>query len=232
MNRPDVLTDVGAALRSILPSGAELADSQLLSEATDVRPVEAWYVAAAGGGRRREFVTGRWCARAALRRLGMPSDVTLAANVWGAPSWPPGIVGSITHCPGYCAAVVGSADQFRGIGIDAELNVPTPTSVQSLVCTSTAEYRYADRTFRGNGVDALRLLISIKESVAKAAIHPADVATLLWQTTVEIGAGWFLATTPDSRDVSGRWVFVDGFFVSAATDPIGPESDGRSPRRA
>jgi 4'-phosphopantetheinyl transferase EntD len=38
----------------------------------------------------------------------------------GAPLWPAGIVGSITHTDGYGAAVAASAADFAGLGVDAE----------------------------------------------------------------------------------------------------------------
>ena len=38
----------------------------------------------------------------------------------GAPLWPAGIVGSITHTTGYAAALVAEAHLFSGLGVDAE----------------------------------------------------------------------------------------------------------------
>jgi len=38
----------------------------------------------------------------------------------GAPHWPEGIVGSITHTSGYAAALVAEAARFSGVGLDAE----------------------------------------------------------------------------------------------------------------
>ena len=69
--------------------------------------------------RQREFALGRACARNALQKLGHGGAVIgRAAN--GAPLWPQGITGSITHTRDYAAAVVGEARHFSGIGVDAE----------------------------------------------------------------------------------------------------------------
>ncbi len=38
----------------------------------------------------------------------------------GAPRWPAGVVGSMTHCAGYRAAVVARADEVTSLGVDAE----------------------------------------------------------------------------------------------------------------
>src|SRR5438132_715206 len=91
-------------------------DSQLL-------PEEARLVATAVGRRRREFAAGRACARLALGRLGFP-EAPLLSGPDRAPVWPEAAVGSITHCPGYCAAAVARRGAVRSLGIDAELHQP------------------------------------------------------------------------------------------------------------
>lgn len=62
-------------------------------------------VAQAVESRQREFATVRYLARRALGRLGRPAAPILP-NRRGAPQWPDGIVGSMTHCAGYRAAAV------------------------------------------------------------------------------------------------------------------------------
>jgi hypothetical protein len=52
--------------------------------------------------RRREFQTVRHCARRALRELGVPPAAVLPGER-REPVWPPGVVGSLTHCTGYRA---------------------------------------------------------------------------------------------------------------------------------
>lgn len=69
--------------------------------------------------RQREFALGRACAHAALERLGYEPAV-IGRSASGAPLWPKGIVGSITHTKDYAAALVGEAQHFLGVGVDAE----------------------------------------------------------------------------------------------------------------
>lgn len=71
--------------------------------------------------RRREFVTGRACARRALQKLGLPATA-IARGPRGEPLWPPAVVGSITHCRRYTASAVARASDLVAIGIDAEAN--------------------------------------------------------------------------------------------------------------
>ncbi|HEY7199365.1 MAG TPA: 4'-phosphopantetheinyl transferase superfamily protein [Candidatus Dormibacteraeota bacterium] len=126
-------------------------------------PEEEPLVARAVEKRRREFSAGRSCARRALARLGWP-DFALGAGARREPLWPPGIVGAITHCPGYCAAAVARAADVRCLGIDAEVRGPLPDGVADMVCTPD-ELR---RTAAMAGDHWGTLLFSAKESIYKA----------------------------------------------------------------
>jgi hypothetical protein len=71
-------------------------------------PGEEAVIAHTVDNRRREFATGRACARTALAQLGVPGAAILP-GARGAPQWPAGVMGSITHGAGYRACAVGSA---------------------------------------------------------------------------------------------------------------------------
>ena len=63
-------------------------------------PAEEPIIGRAVEKRRREFITARHCARAALSQLG--SDVgPIMRGEKGEPLWPRNVVGSITHTDGY-----------------------------------------------------------------------------------------------------------------------------------
>src|SRR5437879_5639189 len=129
-------------------------------------PEEEHLLAGALERRRREFAAGRSCARRALARLGWPNFAVLKGPN-REPIWPPGVLGSITHCGDYCAAAAGRVEELgaiQGLGIDAELNVPLPDSIAELICTP-AECR---SLVEAPGVNAPALLFSAKESVYKA----------------------------------------------------------------
>lgn len=90
------------------------------------------------GKRRREFACGRQCAHRALQRMGM-SAAAILSGPDRAPVWPSGIVGSITHCDGYCAAALARATEIASVGIDAELI--TPLDLQVLEIMASPEER-------------------------------------------------------------------------------------------
>jgi 4'-phosphopantetheinyl transferase EntD len=109
---------MGLVARVLVPGifGAEMEDAgQPLAPHAE----EEIFVARAAPKRRRDFVLGRACARAALAGLGHGGAV-IGQGEGGAPLWPAGIVGSITHTSGYAAALAAEARLFSGIGVDAE----------------------------------------------------------------------------------------------------------------
>jgi 4'-phosphopantetheinyl transferase EntD len=104
--------------RILMPGifGSELED---VGQVFSLAPEEEVLVAEAGTKRRRDFALGRVCAHQALAVLGRDTAV-LKRSENGAPLWPNGTVGSITHTAGYAAALVAGAGRISGIGLDAE----------------------------------------------------------------------------------------------------------------
>jgi 4'-phosphopantetheinyl transferase EntD len=115
--------------------------------------------------RRREFAVGRACARRALQAIGIVG-VAISTGVQREPVWPLGVVGSITHCAGYCAAAVALGDHVAGMGIDAEVNVALPQDLVALVCTPAE--RHWLQSAPDTGIDWPTLIFSAKESIFKA----------------------------------------------------------------
>jgi 4'-phosphopantetheinyl transferase EntD len=114
--------------------------------------------------RREEFAAGRTLARNALKSFGIPESPILCGPS-REPLWPDGFIGSITHCEGYCAAVIGENASILSIGIDAEQNEPLPKDVLNIIAVE-AERRWLDVAPRSL-VNWDKLIFSIKESVFK-----------------------------------------------------------------
>jgi 4'-phosphopantetheinyl transferase EntD len=128
---------------------------------------EAAAVAGAVDERRREFGTVRYCARQALRQLGVPAGPILP-DVDRAPRWPAGVVGSMTHCAGYRAAVVARSGDLRGVGIDAEPDAPLPRAALDLVLRDDERARLSALAEEDPGLHWDRILFCAKEAVYKA----------------------------------------------------------------
>jgi 4'-phosphopantetheinyl transferase EntD len=169
---------------------------------------EAAAVAGAVAERRREFGTVRYCAREALLRLGIPA-APIARDEHGAPRWPVGVVGSMTHCAGYRAAVVARAGELRSVGIDAEPHAALPEEVLDLVvCDDDADAALDPHWDR--------IVFCAKEAVYKAWfpltrrwLDFADVVT-----TVRAD-GTFAARVRGDHDFAGRWLVDRGLVVAA-----------------
>jgi 4'-phosphopantetheinyl transferase EntD len=130
-------------------------------------PGEERFVALAVAKRRREYATVRACARRAMEKLGVPPQPILPGER-GAPQWPDGLLGSMTHCDGYCAAALVRATDLASLGIDAEPHAPLPDGVLEAVALPAERERLRRLAAERPEVHGDRLLFSAKESVYKA----------------------------------------------------------------
>jgi 4'-phosphopantetheinyl transferase EntD len=196
-------------------------------DATLLPPEEA-IVARAVDKRRRDFTTGRHCARRALARLGI-APAPLLAGPAGEPLWPAGVVGSITHCAGYRAAAVARTADLATLGIDAEPHEPLPGGVLEVVAlpVERAQLRHlataADPAVRWD-----RVLFCAKEAVYKAwyphgrRMLDFDEAQVALDPDGTLTARLLVpGPTIDGRrlhGLAGRWATGEGLVVAAVTD--------------
>jgi 4'-phosphopantetheinyl transferase EntD len=154
-------------LSVLLPHGVAVTELFTDPPHLELYPQEAAVVARAVDKRRREFAAGRFCAHSALRQLGVAPGPILPGPK-GAPRWPDGVVGSLTHCDGYRAAAVARRETLASIGIDAEPNAALPGDVQRLTVLPAERVNLTGLAATHPGIHWDRLLFSAKESVYKA----------------------------------------------------------------
>jgi 4'-phosphopantetheinyl transferase EntD len=111
---------LSADVKTLFPDGVAAAELRGRGDASLLLPEEAACLGRAVETRVQEFAAGRACARLALAQFGI-HDFPLAVRGDRQPAWPPSMVGSITHTAGLCAAVVGKAARFAGLGLDCEV---------------------------------------------------------------------------------------------------------------
>jgi len=146
---PDVITAVATP---------EMWDGRLL-------PEEEICVQRAVTKRRREFTAGRVCARQALAALGI-ADVPLGMGSDRLPVWPEGIIGSISHCDGYCGVAIARASRVVSLGLDVEGADPLESGTTRIVCAE-AELSQAD-LFPDLAIGGVaKLIFSAKEAAFK-----------------------------------------------------------------
>src|SRR5262249_41084450 len=96
-------------LRDLFPKGVCVVATNGVDDPHPLMPGEVDAVSRAVPSRRREFALGRWCARRALGGLGIaPQSIPVGEG--RAPTWPHGVVGSITHCREFVAAAVARVE--------------------------------------------------------------------------------------------------------------------------
>lgn len=214
-------------LEPLLPPGVSVAATRVEIEAP-LFPAEELGLRFAVEKRRREFTTGRACAREALAGLGWPGAV-VPVGASGAPRWPAGVVGSITHCAGYRAAAVGRAADFDAIGIDAEPNLRLPQGVLEAIALPLERERVGWLLREAPGPCWDRLLFSVKEAVYKAW-YPLTGTKLDFEDA-EVGfaaaGGRFLvrlraphlSPRGEAPRLSGCWAVGAGILVAAIALP-------------
>jgi 4'-phosphopantetheinyl transferase EntD len=185
-------------------------------------PEEQAAMARAADRRRRQHGAVRELARGALAELGIAPGPILTGER-REPRWPPGVVGSLTHCRVYCAAAVALDRDVLTVGIDAEPDDPLGPGLVRRLC-APAELD-ALEALGEVGLRA-KALFSIKEAVYKAwypvthrwlGFHDVEVVA----AASPDGAGSFetrvlVEAPPELAVISGRFERADGLVRAAA----------------
>lgn len=176
---------------SVVVVEAHADDAAAVAEGVELYPEEEVVVARAVPKRRHEFTVVRACARRAMEKLGVePRPIVPGER--GAPGWPEGLTGSMTHCKGYAAAALVRAADLASLGVDAEPHDALPEGVLTAIALPVEESRLRRLTADHPSVHWDRLLFSAKESVYKA---------------------WFPLT--------GRWLDFSEADIEVSVDPGG-----------
>jgi 4'-phosphopantetheinyl transferase EntD len=189
--------------------------AELFSEEKD-------FIAREVESRQREFTTSRECAHAALDRLGVPL-VPVLPDSFGAPRWPAGVAGSITHCDGYRAAAVARTTDVVSLGIDAEPNEALPGMV-NVIASDSERARLAELAGAAPGICWDRLLFSAKESVYKTwfplarrwcGFESADIIIDAFSGTFTVE----MSVPGPFTSVCGLWLAAQGLLATAIVLP-------------
>jgi 4'-phosphopantetheinyl transferase EntD len=191
-------------LLSLLPAevcGAELFDT---GQAVPLAPEDAALMTGASEVRRRDFALGRACARAALAQAGAPPAVGRAPH--GAPLWPPGFTGSITHTQGYAAAIVARTGDFTGLGVDAERMGRVGEGLHARL------FGAQERAWLAGRPELATLLFAAKEAAFKSSNPPAGMSLDFQALHIEVDAAGGFAVR--GRPGEGRYVIGGGLALA------------------
>ncbi len=214
-------------IRSRLGSGYAISSGPLEAFANAALfSVETLSIAGAWPRRTAAFRAGRTCARAAMKQLGFEA-AAIVADASGAPIWPPGLVGSISHTDEIAAAVVAYGPPVGGIGIDLESDGPLDDPAMLPIICRPEELHAAHDPFHPANLERGKLLFVAKEAVYKAYracqntfLDFQDVSVFLDEST-----GTFCATLVNRRvhrvvehpSVRGNFARAGGLFIAVAS---------------
>jgi len=169
-----------------------------------------------------QFALGRACARRALGRLGVAA-VPILFDREGAPAWPSGTVGSISHKRQNCMIAVGSASLFDGVGVDLEVDFveQDENEIVRRVCPTPRE-RSQVVAFQATCQSPGTLFLAAKEAFFKLQF-PISRARLDWDQvevtfhprnafTVCAPESMIVAGTEGIFQVTGGWIAVLAFL--------------------
>ena len=145
---------------------------------------------------RRASGAARTVARQLLVRLGHAQCAVPKAPS-GAPIWPAGIIGSLSHDSRVAVAAVGMRRDVGALGIDVEPSELLPSDLLDLVATPQEQLTIGDDPYHG------RLLFAAKEAVYKA-VYPLD-QTFLDHHEVQINLADRKAVVRNGRVVELRF---------------------------
>lgn len=154
---------------------------------------------------RRASGAARIVARELLARFGHAGCAVPKAPS-GAPIWPAGVVGSLTHDSRLALAAVGMRRDFSALGIDVEPAEVLPSELLDMVATPQERAKNED-PYHG------RLLFVAKEAVYKA-VYPLD-KTFLDHHDVQIDLAGRRATVRNGRVVELRFCIATHLVVLA-----------------
>ncbi len=166
---PDIPPEC-SVLSELFPEYVRLACMRMRDASPDVFDVELPLIENAVAKRRREFSAGRYCARQALRELGCEA-APIVHDQNGAPLWPQGIVGAITHSNTHAAAVAAHDSSLRGLGMDMETVSRVSPAITDKILTAPEKQYLEQEPDPAGQQRLLALFFSAKEAIYKC-LHP------------------------------------------------------------
>ena len=182
---------------------------------------EAW-LRDASPTRQREFAGGRACARRALVGLGL-EPVPVGRGVGGEPLWPAGVVGSITHADGLCAAAAARTTRLCSLGLDIEPERDETLAFVRRICN---EAELAAMQQLGEPIETLGpAILSAKEASYKLQFPLTHDLEAWGKLEVLLSADTFTVRFRDAlgglanRQARGRWRRAHGFIWAGVALP-------------
>lgn len=158
-------------------------------------------------------ITGRRLAREALQSLGGPS-ITIGRDRFGAPIWPAGFVGSLSHSGGASAVLVARQKAYSAVGLDWETVGRFDVSLWPAIFTPR-EIDALWRLPRPSQAGLATVLFAAKEAIQKARYAAAQAWSELARLEVTLDFPQNQFSLRDDLTLAGHFL-VDGQTAVAA----------------
>jgi 4'-phosphopantetheinyl transferase EntD len=145
----------------------------------------------------------------------------------GAPVWPRGFVGSITHTGDIAAAVVSRSPPVRGLGLDVENDEPLEDAGMVAMVCRPEELLPGRHASHPSNRERAKLLFVVKEAVYKlyrplngAFLDFHDVRVILDESNGAFRAELVEPRLPPvagRRMMDGSFARIEGLFVALAS---------------
>lgn len=194
-----------------------------LARFEQLHPLEKTLVSQAVDRRKAEFGDARWCAHQALEQLGAQKEVArqpILRGERGAPIWPEGYTGSMTHTDGYRAAVVAPLSTVRSVGVDAEPAERLPDGVLNSIALRS-EIGQLTKLVDAGLDHADRLLFCAKEATYKAWFPLTRRFLDFHEAEIDLRAdgtffSYLLVRPTPVPFITGTWMQRSGFLITTA----------------
>ena len=167
----------------------------------DLHSEDLAYAAGLGERRQDEYLLGRAAAVQVCRELGFSRSPAIGRAKSGAPLWPPGVIGSISHKHRTAVAAAAREGELLSVGVDIEVLGPRALRLISRTAIEVEQSWIHEDATKAE----LRALIvfSAKEAVFKAVSPRFDVFLGFHDVLLEpVGENSLLATVLSKVDVS------------------------------
>ncbi|NOU19316.1 MAG: 4'-phosphopantetheinyl transferase superfamily protein [Bacteroidales bacterium] len=131
----------------------------------EIHPKESDLISGESTKRQNEFITGRICARRALKNLQI-YNFPILFNEHKLPLFPSTVKGSIAHTSSYCAVVLGLNFKYKSIGIDIEHISKMKSRYFNTLCTNE-ELLFLKKYSEQEQMEKATILFSAKEAFYK-----------------------------------------------------------------
>jgi len=185
-------------------------------------PEEEKIIAHAAATRKKEFRSGRYCARKALEKLGITNTPILFESN-RAPIWPDGFSGSISHTKELCIGIACKKEHSPSLGVDIENLGRVKEKLWKAILRNN-EQDYLLSLPKAEREDIASLIFSIKECFYKyqypltqkwLGFLDAEVEISLDKNTFHIK---LLSDQLDplklEQSFNGKFAFIKGLVVS------------------